>query len=275
MVHPERPPAAMARFGLAVVLGLAGCSMVPKSRVDDCAKVAQALRAENAQLKDSTLSLKGENADLTQRALDDGRKIAALEDANSRFESSVQAYIDEREGLNESFQKFRRIAQAGAKSPSTAFISRLRSFVADHEGTTFDPAASTLAIEADRLFLPCTDRLRPGGSRLLDDLGGLLSEPEAKRMPLVVAGHAGDSAVRTVSTASPEPSPGDLSLARAVRIRDALAERTRRDPSRLGVAGLGTSRPLVTGQDDRARSKNARIEIELSPTFNGADAEGP
>ena len=71
---PRRGDAA--RAALAVAFGLAGCAMVPKSRLDDCAKVAQALRAENAQLKDTALSLRGENADLSQRAVDDGRKIS-------------------------------------------------------------------------------------------------------------------------------------------------------------------------------------------------------
>jgi chemotaxis protein MotB len=270
MVRPVRSPAALMRLlpALPLALGLAGCSMVPKSRLDDCAKVAQSLRAENAQLKDATLSLKGDNADLTQRAVDDGRKIAALEEANERFETSVQAYIDEREKLNESFEQVRRIAQASAAPTSHALRSRLRSFANDHEGTTLDPLGGTVAIEADRLFVAGTDRLRPGAARWLDDLGAVIAEPEAKRMPLMVTGHASDSPVRTASTAAPETLPGDLSLSRAVRVRDALAERAGRDPSRIGVAGLGTSRPIATGSDDKARAKNARIEIELAPASN-------
>jgi chemotaxis protein MotB len=273
MVRPVRSPAALVRHlpALTLALGLAGCSMVPKSRLDDCAKVAQSLRAENAQLKDATLSLKGENTDLTQRAVDDGRKIAALEEANERFEASVQAYIDEREKLNESFEQVRRIAQASAAPTSHALRSRLRSFSNDHEGTTLDPLSGTIAIEADRLFVPGTDRLRPVASRWLDDL--VIAEPEAKRLPLLVTGHASDSPVRTASTAAPETSPGDLSLARAVRVRDALAERAGRDPARIGVAGLGTSRPIAIGPDDRSRARNARIEIELAPTIADAGSQ--
>ncbi len=57
-------------------------------------------------------------------------------------------------------------------------------------------------------------------------------------MPLAIKGRASDPAVRRVSTASP---PGDLSLARALRVRDALAERAGRDPWRIEVAGLGAS----------------------------------
>jgi len=104
---------------LLLCLAAPGCAFVPKSRLDDAAKVTQSLRSENAQLKDTALSLKGENSDLTRRALDDTRKIATLEDANTRLETNVQAYIDERDDLNDSFQRFKRQAQAAiAPSPS-------------------------------------------------------------------------------------------------------------------------------------------------------------
>jgi flagellar motor protein MotB len=260
VVQPHRSLAAT----VAVVLTVAatGCAVVPKSRLDDSTKVIQSLRAENAQLKDRTLSLKGENDDLAQRAVDDSRKLAVFEEANDRLEKSVQAYIDEREDLNDAFRRFKRQAQASATPPSSAMISRLRSFADSHEGTTFDPSASALSVEADRLFFPGTDRLRPEAGRWVDGLAALLAEPEAKSWPLIVAGHSADAAVRRVSTGEPE---GDLSLARAVRVREALARHSGLDPSHVGVAGLGTSRPIVTGPDDRAKSKNARIEIELSP----------
>jgi chemotaxis protein MotB len=257
----------MALFAVAYALfaGLiSGCAMAPKSRLDDCAKVAQTLRAENAQLKDSVLSLKGENTDLAQRAVDDGRKIAALEQANERYESSVQAYIDERENLNESFERFRRLAQSSARSTTSAAISpRLRGFAATHPGSAVDPATGTLAIEADRLFLPGTDRLRPEADAWLDELAAILSAPEAKSATLLVAGHAADSPVRLASTDDPGAAAADLSLARGVRVRDALAQRTGRDPARIGVAGMGTARPLDPGDGPKARSRNARIEIEI------------
>ncbi len=261
MVKPDRAPARMARLGLLLSLGAAasGCSLVPKSRLDDAAKVTRALRAENAQLRDQTLSLKGENDDLGERALADSRRIAALEQSVGRLETSVQAYIDEREDLVDKYQRVRRLAQSSAAAaPSTAMSSRLRAFVAAHPGTTFDATSGTLAVEADALFSPGADRLRPGASRWLDDCAALLAEPEARSWPLLVAGRAADSTVRRAAMGEVGTSPGDLSLARAVRVRDALAERTGRDPSRLGVAGLGTSRP-----PDGPRAAVARIEIEF------------
>jgi outer membrane protein OmpA-like peptidoglycan-associated protein len=243
-----------------------GCAFVPKSRLDAAAKVTQTLRTENAQLKDTALTLKGENADLSRRALDDSRKITTIEDANERLETSVQAYIDEREDLNDAFQRFKRQAQAAVVAPSSALQARLKSFSSGRPGTAFDPETGLLSVEADRLFLPGSDRLRPDAAAWLDDCASILADPEARQRPLMILGHASNSQVRRASTTEPaEPSPGDLSLARAVRIRDALADRTRRDPARIGVAALGTSRPITS--TDRDQSKNARIEIDLSPTL--------
>ncbi len=279
------PPSHRPMVAACLALGLlapAGCAVVPKSRLDDCTKLAQSLRSENAQLKDTALGLKGENADLAQRALDDSRKLTALEDANERLETSVQAYIDEREALNDAFQRFKRQAQATSAPPSSALISRLRSFAGGRDGTTFDPASGVLAVEADRLFLPGTDRVRPEAARWLDDCAAILAEPEARSRPLLVAGLAdgpdADPSVRRAgagAAASPGPEAsrpavaGDLSLARAVRVRDLLAERAGRDPSRIGVAGLGAARDehRGPGPDARARPRapGGRIEIDLAP----------
>jgi outer membrane protein OmpA-like peptidoglycan-associated protein len=236
---------------------------VPKSRLDDAAKVTQSLRSENAQLKDQALSLKGENSDLTRRALNEGRKITALEEANDRLESSVQAYIDEREDLNDAFQRFKRTAQAAVIMPSGALQARLKSFSNGHPGTSYDTATGVLTVEADQLFVAGSDRIKPAATAWLTDLATILSDPEARQRALVVTGHAADLPVRVASTDEPI-SPGELSLSRAVRVRDVLAEKARRDPSKLGVSGLGNLRPLVTGGDDRSQAKNARIEIDLS-----------
>jgi outer membrane protein OmpA-like peptidoglycan-associated protein len=250
--------------GILILLSLlnSGCAFVPKSRLDAAAKLTRTLRTENAQLKDSTLSLKGENADLSRRALDDSRKLATLEDANGRLETSVQAYIDEREDLNDAFQRFKRQAQASVVAPSSALQSRLKSFSNGRPGTTYDAETGLISVEADRLFLPASDRLRPDAAAWLDDCASILADPEAKQRPLMVLGHASDSPVRLASTDDAAQSPTDLSLARAIRIRDALAERTHRDPARIGIAALGTSRPITTRDGDQ--SKNARIEIDLS-----------
>ena len=90
-----------------------GCAFAPKSRLDEAQKLVQSLRADNAQLKDSTLTLKVQNQDLAQRAVDDSKAIRALEVANVRFERSIQGYQDEREELQTAFREMKARTASG------------------------------------------------------------------------------------------------------------------------------------------------------------------
>jgi chromosome segregation ATPase len=91
-----------------------GCAFVPKSRFDEAEKLVQSLRSENAQLKDSALTLKVQNQDLSQRALDDDKAIRSLEAANSQYEKSIQAYQTEREDIVSAFRELKGQVQTAA-----------------------------------------------------------------------------------------------------------------------------------------------------------------
>src|SRR5947209_13570453 len=92
---------------LCAALLTPGCQFVPRQQLDDCRRLSQTLRSENAQLKDQMLALKGENRDFAERALDDSRRLSQLEEANNRLETSVQAYQDERTKLESAFKELR------------------------------------------------------------------------------------------------------------------------------------------------------------------------
>jgi chromosome segregation ATPase len=101
MVASPRP--SLAALALAGTLLAQGCAVVPKSRFDQAEKLVQSLRSENAQLKDSAVTVKVQNQDLAQRAVDDAKAIKALEVANDQYEQSIQGYQDEREQLRAAF----------------------------------------------------------------------------------------------------------------------------------------------------------------------------
>ena len=77
------------RLKLALPLlarGLAGARVpacVPRQQLDECRRLSQTLRSENAQLKDQMLALKGQNRDFAERAVDDSRRLAQLEEVES------------------------------------------------------------------------------------------------------------------------------------------------------------------------------------------------
>ncbi len=97
-----------APFVLAVVaLVASGCRMAPRQEVDDCHRLSQTLRSENAALKDQMLALRSQNQDFSERAVDDARRLAQLESSNQQLETSVQAYQDERTRLETAYKELR------------------------------------------------------------------------------------------------------------------------------------------------------------------------
>jgi hypothetical protein len=107
---------------LCAALLAPGCQIVPRQQVDDCRRLSQTLRSENAQLKDQMLALKGQNRDLAERAVDDSRRLAQLEEANNRLETSVQAYQDERTKLESAFKEL-RASLPGSPQPLSLKLS--------------------------------------------------------------------------------------------------------------------------------------------------------
>ncbi len=111
----ERHRRALVAALLVGTLPGPGCAFVPRSRLDDAHKLVKSLRADNSQLKDVSLSLKVQNQDLSQRAVDDARAIRALEVANGKYERSIQGYQEDREELQAAFREVR----SRSRSPSS------------------------------------------------------------------------------------------------------------------------------------------------------------
>jgi hypothetical protein len=84
-----------------------GCRLAPREQLEDCHRLSQTLRSENAQLKDRMLALQSQNRDLSERAVDDSRRLAQFEEVNTRLETSVQAYQDERSRLESAYKDLR------------------------------------------------------------------------------------------------------------------------------------------------------------------------
>ncbi len=86
-------------------MAAAGCQVAPRQQLDECHKLSQTLRSENAQLKDQMLVLRSQNEDFSERAVDDARRLAQLEESNQQLETSVQAYQDERSRLESAYKE--------------------------------------------------------------------------------------------------------------------------------------------------------------------------
>jgi hypothetical protein len=107
MVGSIRLPRTLRHLTVLPALVVSGCSLVPREQMEECHRLSQTLRSENAQLKDQMLALRSQNQDYAERAVDDARRLSQLEQANLRLETSVQAYQDERSRLEAAYKDLR------------------------------------------------------------------------------------------------------------------------------------------------------------------------
>ncbi len=107
MASAFRPPRYLPGWLAVLALLGPGCRMAPQQDLEECHRLSQTLRSENAGLKDQMLALRSQNQDLSERAVDDARRLALLEASNQRLETSVQAYQDERSRLEDAYKQLR------------------------------------------------------------------------------------------------------------------------------------------------------------------------
>jgi len=116
MAPALRFPGKLPLIFVAVALVAPGCHLASRDQLDECHRLSQTLRSENAQLRDRMLALRSDNQDYSERAVDDARRLAQLEGVNQRLETSVQAYQDERTRLESAYKEL-RASLPGSQTP--------------------------------------------------------------------------------------------------------------------------------------------------------------
>jgi ElaB/YqjD/DUF883 family membrane-anchored ribosome-binding protein len=248
--------------------------------LEDCRTRAQALQAENQQLRDVALDLRSQNRDLVQRSVDDARKLTALEEANRHLERSVADYQDEREQYLALIDQIRsQVRTAALAPPTTAMVRQLDAFVRAHPECRLGEASGTVRIPASAVFRDGVDELTSEGGTLLDRLAEALSGPESPSLALGISGPgrdpAGDGELRLASgeaksTGDQGPDPAlALGLDRARRVRDRLVGRLGLDPTRVAVsAGAGpdlegASEPVSRAGGGQVDASGSAVEIRV------------
>ena len=265
MVEPSWRPRAKRRWvaigasGFAG-LGLAGCSFVPKSRLDECHRLSQTLQAENDRLKDTTVSLRSQNQDLNQRAVDDARRLRVQEEEIQRLVQSVSAYQEDRDKLAAAFERIKSQIRTSVNPVSSGLLERLQDLARAHPGWEFDPERGVLTIPAAQLFEAGSDRLRPEAEAWLRETAALWNGPRSARRSTSwssAATRRRPSAARRCRRQSRTArTRADRSAwRRAARVRDVLAGPATIDAARIEVAGFevpprrGRRRPGVAGAE--------------------------
>ncbi len=213
-----------ARAGCWLLLcacALSGCGMVSQRRLDDSKVRIQALQAENEQLRDVVLNVRSQNKNMASRALDDERRLRALEEANGRLERSVLAYQDESKQVAALLDQLRtqvRVASTGG--PRASLIERLEDVVARERELRFDASKQTVWLPADRLFDRATGDLTPEAARWLEALAGVArTESSGARLAVELSGPGSGSGL---ALASAEDNEGARARWRLEKLRSRM-----------------------------------------------------
>jgi chemotaxis protein MotB len=253
----------VATVGLCA-LGVSGCSLVEKSRLDDCHRLSQTLQAENTRLKDQTVSLRSQNQDLNERAVADARRLRLQEEEIERLAQSVTAYQQDREQLAAAFERMKSQIRSTVNPVSAGLAPRLEALARAHPGWEFDAARSVLSMPAAALFEPASDRLRPEARAWLGEATALWKSPDAHDVDVLVVGRNEASAVLPAGLAPGKGPPRTLGRDRAARVSEVLAGAAGLGAGRIETAGFELPPPTGNeGSDEETLARNRRIEIHL------------
>ena len=263
---------ALACAGLATV---SGCSFVPKTKLEDCHRVTQTVRAENNRLKDVALDLRSQNQDLGQRAVDDSRRIAAQGEAVARLERSVTAYQAEREALAKAYESLKQNVRVAVSPEAAAVVPRadgLEAFARAHPEWTFGPESGCLRANVDELFEAGGDVLKPEAAKALESLAsaaGLSGLAGVGMGTLEVSGSPATAEVVKAGFDGGREGASErfLAAARAARIRERIVKGGSLETGRVRIA---------PGSGDEGATSNspARIVIRLNRGLDTPPAPG-
>lgn len=273
MVKPPWLSRTILLGGLgAASLASAGCGFVPEGRLGECHKMSRTLQSENARLRDQALTLRSQNQEATLRAVDDGRQIRELEEANAHYEQSVMAYQKDIAQLSSAVERFKnqvesvksqvRVSDAPREAPLT---EQAQTLAGRRPGAEFDVRSMVFKVPAASLFDPESDRLTADGEAWVREVAGLLTGTEAHGLsPRVVAPAVSSPAVRRVAVEDVDkPRARDLGMARATRVRDLLASTAGVDRTKLAVVPAPNSQGSESNLGGSPLEADPRIEIQL------------
>jgi chemotaxis protein MotB len=265
------------RLGLVVLAfsSLAGCALVPKSRLDQAQAFNRELQQKNQQLAAELDQARLQAQDLAGRSLELENKLSGQDELLANYQDRMNSHQSEREQLQQLYDDAISRLKAQPANLSPELRSRLTDFARRHpEFVEVDPATGISKFRSDVLFATGEADLSPEGQRVLQEFAAIFRGESAKQLRLMVVGHADDRPIVRNATASRHPTNWHLSVHRAVAVEQFL-QKSGIEPERMGVAGYGEHQPAVANAKD-TRQRNRRVEIYVmspdAPIVGRSDA---
>jgi chemotaxis protein MotB len=204
-----------------------------------------------AELREDRESLQGELnqaksvQQLTQQQLEDQRRLAA--DAEAKKKAPPAKAETERP------------ATAGGEAGAKAATPPRNLAVSDShvESEARSDGSFMFRLKGAATFASGSDQLTKEGKDAVDKIAAELKKTKGS---ITVEGHS-DSSPLTGKNKEMYRDNLNLSLARAVAVRDRLVEHGKIATDRISVAGRGDGKPLAKGNTKDALARNRRVEI--------------
>lgn len=257
--------------------------------IDDLNKQIAKLNDEIQKLKDSNASLddkykkleelKKQSDDLCQKvrekldqisnssATEKDKLMRELAAKEKELMAKSEALNKLERELNERDQKVRDLEGLMARKDSA--VQALKKKMLDaltgfntNDLSVYEKNGKVYIALSDKLLFPSGSyTVEPRGKEALKKIAEVLNKQTD--ISIVVEGHTDNKPY--VSTSGPINSNWDLSVMRASSVSKILVDENKVDPKRVTPAGRGQFFPVESNDTPEGRSKNRRIEIELTP----------
>lgn len=147
---------------------------------------------------------------------------------------------------------------------SKDLTGKLQAFAKKYEGVEYDPTEKVCRFSSDLMFVSGGDRLRNEAQVALVEFAELMNDKQAKELNLLIVGHTSSETVIINELAPQHPTDWHLGAHQAIAVQQYLEEKGM-NAARVGIVSYAGQQPLVRGDDDVAKRKNARLEIFLLP----------
>ncbi len=135
---------------------------------------------------------------------------------------------------------------------------------------SYDPQMGMVKFQSDLTFALGSTQVNANAITSLKKLAAILNTQVAGRYEARIVGHTDNVPVNRPATRAKHPTNWHLSVHRAISVKNVLTK-AGVDPVRIGVAGYGEHRPIVSN-NRKGSEANRRVEIYLVPNVYGSTA---
>ena len=190
------------------------------------------------------------------------QRCAAETDAFKQTVAALEEDLSKKNALIASMRQ--QLSYGGARLP-VELTTLLEDFAKGQEMIEFDADKGIVKFKSDLLFERGSDKVMPAAADAIKALSKILSNEQAKKFDIIIAGHTDDVPIGKPDTRAKHPTNWHLSAHRGISVLDVM-KRSGIVQDRMSVRGFGEFRPVEENKPNRkGNPRNRRVEIYIVP----------